>query len=84
MLNNVGGNMSLVLTKGTDIFKSSSSIVSWMRTRMAHEYKTYRDSSTHSRVQRGKVRAPVLADAFLVLDLVMFGNDGKLILNSLT
>ena len=77
MLNNVGGNMSLVLTPGTDIFKTSQSIVTWMRTRMAHEYKTYRDSTTHSAVKQS-TRVPVLADAFLVIDLVMYGNDEKI------
>ena len=76
-LNLVGGNMHLVLTVGTDIFKTSQNILTWMRTRMAHEYKTFRDSSTHSNVKRAP-RLPVLADAFLVLDLVMYANDGKL------
>ena len=77
LLNNVGGNMDLVLTVGCDSFKSPSSIVTWMRTTMAHAYKTYRDSSTHSRVPQFH-RAPVLADAFVVIDLVMFWHDDKL------
>ena len=76
-LNLVGGNMHLVLTVGTDAFKTCESILTWMRTRMAYDYKTFRDSSTHSQVKRAS-RLKVLADAFLVIDLVMYANDGKL------
>ena len=80
-LQRVGGNIDQVLMAGTDIFKSPRNLVTWMRTRMPYEYKIYRDSSTHSGVPgRAKVRDPVLADAFLVLDLVMYGNDGKLMI----
>ena len=78
VLQNVGGNIDLVLTSGCDSFKSPANMVMWMRTRMAHAYKTYRDSSTHSRVALKFHRAPVLADAFLVIDLVMYGHEEKL------
>ena len=77
VLRNVGGNMDLVLTVGCDSFNSPANITTWMRTRMAHAYKTYRDSSTHSRVKQFH-RPPVLADAFLVIDLVMYGHYDKL------
>jgi hypothetical protein len=78
-LNCVGGNMDLVLTRGAEWYLNAEKFKSWMREKMPHEFKTFRDSFTHSRVQPSR-RAGVLADAFLVIDLVMFHNGYKLIM----
>ena len=78
-LNCVGGNMNLVLTRGAEWYLNAGKLKIWMRDKMAQEFKTFRDSFSHSRVQPSR-RAGVLADAFLVIDLVMFHNGHKLIL----
>ena len=78
-LNCVGGNMNQVLTRGAEWYLNAGKLKIWVRDKMAHEFKTFRDSFTHSRVQPSR-RAGVLADAFLVIDLVMFHNGGKLIM----
>jgi hypothetical protein len=75
----VGGNMNLVLTVGADWYHNADKFKMWLRNKMAHEFKTFRDGFSHSRVRRPN-RPGVLADAFVLIDLVMIQNGNKLIL----
>ena len=61
-------------------FNDQQHLSHWIRNEMVPFYKDVRNDFHHADVTpRRQQRAPVLADCFLVLDLVMWANDKKLI-----